>query len=95
MNNIQSVVAKPRIKNPMPVPIIERSKTGLRPYLSDSLPRMGEKTNCMMEYDAKNNLLTGDLKEIASGKEHSLRIDVTDAAGNASTVTTQVTGSGH
>ncbi len=38
----------------MPVPIMEISSTGLRPYLSDNRPRMGEKINCIIEYEAKS-----------------------------------------
>ena len=37
----------------------------------------------LMEYDAKNNLLTGDLKGIAENKTHTFEITVTDAVGNA------------
>jgi hypothetical protein len=54
-NNIQIVVANPSIRKPIPVPIIDRKRTGLRPCLSESRPRIGEKISCMIEYDAKRN----------------------------------------
>jgi len=36
----------------------------------------------LMEYDAKNNMLTGDTSEISTGKIHTVEISVTDAVGN-------------
>ena len=48
-NNIQSELANPRMRKPMPVPMIERNSTGRRPYLSDKPPRIGEKISCITE----------------------------------------------
>jgi hypothetical protein len=33
--------------------MIEANSTGLRPYLSDIFPRIGEKMSCIIEYEAK------------------------------------------
>ena len=48
----------------------------------------------LMEYDAKNNLLTGSLDEFSAGKKLQLVITATDAVGNASTLTKEVIGTG-
>ncbi len=39
----------------------------------------------LMEYDAKKNLLSSDMKDISPGKNHQLEIKVTDNAGNETT----------
>ena len=41
----------------------------------------------LMEYDAKNNMLTGDPDKISDGKNHKLELVITDAAGNSTTLT--------
>ena len=43
-----SILAKPSIKKPIKVPIWEMTRTGLRPYLSDNLPKTGAPKNCII-----------------------------------------------
>jgi len=44
-----------------------------------------------MEYDAKNNMLISELKDVAAGKPHHIEITATDAVGNATAFPLDVT----
>jgi hypothetical protein len=48
----------------------------------------------LMDYDAKSSIITGKLDEFSSGKMHAMIVTVTDAVGNTSTLTKDVTGTG-
>ncbi|MEO8088199.1 MAG: M23 family metallopeptidase [Bacteroidota bacterium] len=44
----------------------------------------------LMEYDAKNNLLISDMKEVTAGKPHHIEITVTDAVGNTTVLPVEI-----
>ena len=46
-------------------PAVLISRMGRRPYLSESFPQMGEKTNCIAEKDA----IEATLREVGGSKE--------------------------
>jgi hypothetical protein len=48
----------------------------------------------LMDYDQKNNLLTGKLDEFPAGKMHTMVATVTDVVGNTTTLTKEVAGTG-
>jgi len=48
----------------------------------------------LMEYDAKNNLLSGNLHEFSAAKKYQLVVTATDAVGNTSTLSKEISGTG-
>ncbi len=57
-NKTNRLSASPKITRPIAAPVSPMISTGLRPIRSDTLPQIGEKMNCMIEYEANRSPIT-------------------------------------